>query len=576
MSLIPFSSQTVAHSPSRPGILFDGYPGRTVDHMYTRCGAFMKVHANRLAHRLGVGPHASTADIRKCLGHGEERESKLRQLKDGVASTQLRRHCQKLVGYAFPYLGLRCLFVGSDHLKGIGDTNSEHILALWDPSGDCRATCGSGDLNFIEFAAACLADRDISAILEGSSFPLGSVEEGLCPVSKLLVASESDGLSPFSRHISIRYLGGILELPSFWQQSGLVYEAVLGKVIAQISDLLKDLGIDSLSDNFDIDTRSTDTEGIDILCAAVLTGVQISVVAKSPRDIVAWFSGFGCQVSGVLNLLRHPRTEGILPTSWSLAASADLTRLFPTAYSLQSFEVHVPQEDDDTGDEWLHSHPRSSKSTGKLIDDLLSLPPKANINIFLKKFFSPATSYVPETGSRASHQRAKMAPPDADTGTPLLSHSSSLGADLPSNDRFHVHGDVHVTYVGWGCITKSTVINNIGTPFPDNLSPRTVDSSEMSKSLRDILRANPLLWEVLGSVAMDPFDGCDDVADVVGDNDDQNSEICSKIAKILEDTQSILGMGQEGVKLEYFSVSGVLCLRTRPEEPPAWMSSYSH
>lgn len=80
------------------------------------------------------------------------------------------------------------------------------------------------------------------------------------------------GPSDFSKFLAIRYLGGILELPSFWLQTGPLHEAVLGKIFTKSALFLRDIGVDSPEDGGT--TGLSDIGGVDQMCKALLRGVQ--------------------------------------------------------------------------------------------------------------------------------------------------------------------------------------------------------------------------------------------------------------------------------------------------------------
>jgi hypothetical protein len=65
------------------------------------------------------------------------------------------------------YPGLRGFFRQCKHIQSV-EFSEENIVALWDPSGD-RTTSDVKSLNFLRFAAACVADADIAPMLEDTS-----------------------------------------------------------------------------------------------------------------------------------------------------------------------------------------------------------------------------------------------------------------------------------------------------------------------------------------------------------------------------------------------------------------------
>jgi hypothetical protein len=62
------------------------------------------------------------------------------------------------------YPGLRCFFRQCEHIRSV-EFSEGNIVALWDPSGE-RTTSDVKTLNFLRFAAACVADADIAPMLE--------------------------------------------------------------------------------------------------------------------------------------------------------------------------------------------------------------------------------------------------------------------------------------------------------------------------------------------------------------------------------------------------------------------------
>ena len=96
-----------------------------------------------------------------------------------------------------------------------------------------------------------------------------------------------------SRLIAIRYIGGILELPAFWAKEYYQLQRyVVEKLCSRTVSLIEDIDIDAPA--VDGYTRiSWDTEGIDILAAAILSGVQGWIQRQLAADLKAepWFCG---------------------------------------------------------------------------------------------------------------------------------------------------------------------------------------------------------------------------------------------------------------------------------------------
>ncbi|KAF7369323.1 hypothetical protein MVEN_00260600 [Mycena venus] len=364
VSLVPRRTEplvSLRRSAGRDGIvLFSPHgPGSTLHHIYSSLGHFAERKANRMAHRLGLGPVALTRRIQDFLGNGLDREIRIGQLKTGEVP-KLQRDCLRLMKYMLPseskstqfqtsqalvmlitrFPGLRSYFLECKHIRRAG-ISEQNIVALWHPTCD-ETDPDDKTLDFLSFAAACVADGNIAGILEGTPFQLWCVTDDsapLSPIETLLVASNSEGISRFSSHISIRYLGGILELPSFWLQTGPIFEVVVRKILLRMVLLFKDLGLDSLEECED---KSSDTEGIDILCEAVLDGVQGWFAGRGPDEICDeyWYQHF----REVIKLLRQPKTEGILPRSWTRATKGLLAYMFQTPSRTEECTIQVPEQ----------------------------------------------------------------------------------------------------------------------------------------------------------------------------------------------------------------------------------------
>jgi hypothetical protein len=76
-------------------------PARTLNEVYSVVGQVLQTHANRAAHRLGLGPEAVAEKITSFFGTGEERQLRLIALWDEVPD-KLERYCFKLMEYTLP------------------------------------------------------------------------------------------------------------------------------------------------------------------------------------------------------------------------------------------------------------------------------------------------------------------------------------------------------------------------------------------------------------------------------------------------------------------------------------------
>ncbi|KAJ6523003.1 hypothetical protein B0H19DRAFT_1345608 [Mycena capillaripes] len=190
--------------------LLNPSPGRTLDEIYRSLGKAAEKQANRVAYKFGLGPHIVANKIKASFGEGEERVQQLELLRNSVPP-KLEKRCSKLMKYTQPtesgstqcqafkeivdlitlFPGLRVHFLCAKCLDGA--TSTDGISALWN-----RPT-GSPDTDWTfwqSFAATCLCDTDISAMLEGSTVLdlLKCTEGTLSMIEMLLVEHDSSTL----------------------------------------------------------------------------------------------------------------------------------------------------------------------------------------------------------------------------------------------------------------------------------------------------------------------------------------------------------------------------------------------
>ncbi|KAJ7274746.1 hypothetical protein C8J57DRAFT_235879 [Mycena rebaudengoi] len=83
--------------------LLNPSPGRALDEVYSGLGRIAEKHANRSAHKMGLGPHAVAQRIRHYFGEGEQRLLQLDLLRRSKSmAPKLEKDCKKLVKYALP------------------------------------------------------------------------------------------------------------------------------------------------------------------------------------------------------------------------------------------------------------------------------------------------------------------------------------------------------------------------------------------------------------------------------------------------------------------------------------------
>jgi hypothetical protein len=78
-------------------------PGRTLDRVYTAAGKVLETQANRVAYKLGLGPHVIAGKIKLHFGDGEHRVQQLELLRITVPP-KLEKRCLKLMKYSLPYV----------------------------------------------------------------------------------------------------------------------------------------------------------------------------------------------------------------------------------------------------------------------------------------------------------------------------------------------------------------------------------------------------------------------------------------------------------------------------------------
>jgi hypothetical protein len=76
-------------------------PGRTLNHVYSAAGKVLETHANRVAYKLGLGPHVIAGKIKLHFGDKEHRMHQLELLRTTVPP-KLKKQCFKLMKYTLP------------------------------------------------------------------------------------------------------------------------------------------------------------------------------------------------------------------------------------------------------------------------------------------------------------------------------------------------------------------------------------------------------------------------------------------------------------------------------------------
>ncbi|KAF7355863.1 hypothetical protein MVEN_00914900 [Mycena venus] len=329
-------------------------PGRTLGEAYTSLGTLLEKQANHAAYRFGLGPHIVAQKIKAYFGSGDDKVLRLELLRTSVPP-KLGKRCLKLMKYTLPsesanvqrqafrdavdlvtlFPGLRPLFLSTKSLNAAA--SSEDLSILWSrPTGPPNEEW----IFWQSLAATCLTETTISAMVEQNAIAALSTcrEDDLSIIERLLIERTSSGASVYSSALCVRYLGGILDLPGFWLDTGRIHADVANKLCCELARILKDIGIDILALGYlDEEESPYDYEGVDLLATALLTGI-LDWFGKLDLEhwrTQPWHEAF----YDLLQLLRRPRAVEMLPRS-SACAIGSFEDIFPTAY--QDAELSLP------------------------------------------------------------------------------------------------------------------------------------------------------------------------------------------------------------------------------------------
>ncbi|KAJ7160262.1 hypothetical protein C8R46DRAFT_366164 [Mycena filopes] len=347
-------------------------PGRTLDRVYTVWGHALEKQANRVAHKIGLGPHATTQKLKVFFGDGEQRLLKLENLRTCTPS-RVHNYCANLTKYTLSteglttrlrafknivhlctqFLGLRRIFLGCKYMQGA--TSAASISQLWDPS----LTVPNEEWSFWQgLAAACLSETTVSTLLEDTPLlegtPLAKLtycpDEGLSVIERLLVEWNCSADCTFSAALCVRYLGGILDLPGFWAEMGAVQSLVAEKLCREMVRALKDIGVYVLQLGLLGEADPPfDYDGLDLLSATMLVGLSswFKKLNEQERPLQPWYH----PLREVLRLLRAPRSLDLLPQAAAYAVGIWET-LLPLRSTIAEVDVTARCEDGDgSGDE---------------------------------------------------------------------------------------------------------------------------------------------------------------------------------------------------------------------------------
>jgi hypothetical protein len=96
----------------------------------------------------------------------------------------------------------------------------------------------------------------------------------------------------------MRYLGGILEFPTFWEEDSYeIHKLTAIKLLQKLSSSTKEIGVDSglrYDEEKGEDESFSDTEGLELIIGSMLLGVKVWLgrINEAEIDSQEWFEHF--------------------------------------------------------------------------------------------------------------------------------------------------------------------------------------------------------------------------------------------------------------------------------------------
>ncbi|KAF7307479.1 hypothetical protein MIND_00542400 [Mycena indigotica] len=332
--------------------------GRTLNELYDLLGTAAGAAANRAAHRLGFGPLAISEHIRRHFDNEgvEGREKRIHALPTrDLRRSGLGKDCRKLVAYTLPmqstktqiealecvvelstrYPGLRRFFIEAKTIKHEvpSPISINGLYHLWKPPNRrYLSEEEAADLDFAaKLAAACLVDSNLASLMEESPDKNPNIGDynsnGLTVIECLLVvlwsrtpADPSVALAISQAHSSTN---------------------VLRKLGQSIAEILEDMDIEETTIDLS-EPPLMDLDGLDILCAALLSGTYDLIARHGLEQDREWHQS---TLELVLSL-RFPKSEALLPCAYAWATSEAFRGWFDAPVRLQTFTVVAPLTDE--------------------------------------------------------------------------------------------------------------------------------------------------------------------------------------------------------------------------------------
>ncbi|KAG8760920.1 hypothetical protein FRC14_000992 [Serendipita sp. 396] len=312
-----------------------------MDHLASSFGRWADKMARR--HRWGVDP--TTEDIMNILASlgqdsegKEDREILLCKLraasKSGDPLPKLAEACQRLMKYTRPtqtvetqmgafrkivmfttnYPGLRLLFLQFNGLKQAKHTRAA-VEHLWNRTFLKDNAYRREWEFFYDFAMQCLSGGEIAEEIENcpiTNMGLVRNNDQSWVMDKLMFKWTTCEFYDISGFIAMRYLGGILQLPTFWLEDNHDHHQLFTrKLFLRIRKVLEDVGLGG-EGSLGSEEHVVDMGGIDIVARAALVGVhKWSQIVAGNLEGESWVGEF----RKVVKLLSTPKAREIFPDS---------------------------------------------------------------------------------------------------------------------------------------------------------------------------------------------------------------------------------------------------------------------
>ncbi|KAG8833191.1 hypothetical protein FRC17_011190 [Serendipita sp. 399] len=299
-----------------------------------RAAASLGSTADKLARHLGWGLQNATQGILDNLTilsqdhHGKE------DREEETAQTQLGAF-RKIVTFTTNYPGLRRFFLSFKGLDQAEDTKVA-VERMW-ARKLAKDNPHRREWKFLyRFATDCVLGVIVAPVVE--KCPINEMgilwKEGGCGIlNDVFLEWNSCEFHEIPGLVAMRYIGGILQLPAFWQQANYSHhQEFTQKLFRRIKKYLEDIGF-GREGPLGSTEHVSDIEGVDIVAHAVLQGVnRWSHHSSEDVNTGCWFVEF----RKVVELLLTSEARRFLRNSSKLAIMlfADVNPEYPSTSPL--------------------------------------------------------------------------------------------------------------------------------------------------------------------------------------------------------------------------------------------------